>query len=562
MKKLLSTLIVASLMVASMAGCGSSTSQPSETSSASDATESSSTEATETATDDTVEKRTDLVFANFRDIRDPNPHLYQGEMWFQEMVYETLVSVEPTGIEPCLAESWEISEDGLTYTFQIREGVTFTNGEGFDAYVVEANFNALWDNIDRHVWMESARVVSGFEATDATTFVITLSEPYSPFMTELGVTRPYGMAAPATMLQNSGSVFGEEIEMMGTTRDGVSEYIGTGTYYMGDYVESEYVYMERNEDYWGELPAIERVVVKVIPDSQTRVMALESGEIDLIYGGNLIDATTLSAYTESDKFTVGYSEPTLTKHLLMNSSDEILVDQAVREALIHAIDKEAINEGIFYGMEIVADNLYAPNVPYCDVDLEPFDFNEEKSIELLEGAGWVAGSDGIRTKDGQRLSLKYLYDIDTVTDKQIGEFLQYEFSLIGVELVLDGYERETYFDMGKVGEFDIMMNIPWGNPYDPHAALSAMRGPVYGDYAAQLGLEIKEQLDADITEVLKIVDEDERQEMYTKILTELHEAAIYIPLVYETNKALYNSELQDVGFMTSSYVIPFWNMRY
>lgn len=560
MKQNLSMLLASTMLLLALTSCGGGDASTA-TSTPAEGGDGSVADSHVTA-NSSGEEKTSLVFANFRDIRDPNPHLYQGEMWFQEMVYETLVSVEPEGIEPCLAESWEISEDGLTYSFKIREGVTFTNGEAFDAFVVKANFDALWDNIDRHVWMESARVVSGYEAPDATTFIITLSEPYSPFMTELGVTRPYGMAAPATMIQNSGTVFGEEIAKMGTTRDGVTEYIGTGTYYMGDYVESEYVYMERNEDYWGDLPEIERVVVKVIPDSQTRVMALESGEIDLIYGGNLIDATTLSAYTESDQYTVGYSDPTLTKHLLMNSTDEILADQMVREALTHAIDKEAINEGIFYGMEVVADNLYAPNVPYCDITLTPYEFDEAKSIELLESAGWVAGSDGIRVKDGQRLSLKYLYDVDTVTDKQIGEFLQYEFSLIGVELVLDGYERETYFDMGKVGEFDIMMNIPWGNPYDPHAALSAMRGPVYGDYAAQQGLEIKEVLDADITEVLKIVDEDERQAMYTKILTELHEAAIYIPLVYETNKALYNSDLQGVGFMTSSYVIPFWDMHY
>lgn len=549
MKRKLSMLLVSTMMLSALASCSSDSGTTSSTSNTGGADSSGASSSSHLTTNSAGEEKTTLIFANFRDIRDPNPHLYQGEMWFQEMVYETLVSVEPEGIMPCLAESWEISEDGLTYSFVIREGVKFTNGEDFDAFVVEANFDALWDNIDRHVWMESARVVSGYEAIDATNFVITLSEPYSPFMVELGVTRPYGMAAPATMID-------------GTTKDGVTEYIGTGTYYKGDHVESEYIYMERNEDYWGDLPDIERVLVKVIPDSQTRVMALESGEIDLIYGTNLIDATTLSAYIDSDKFTVEGSAPTLTKHLLLNSTDEILEDQMVREALQHAVDKVTINEGIFYGMEIVANNLYSPTIPYCDVELEPYEFDTDKSIALLEAAGWETGSDGIRVKDGQRLSLKYLYDVDTVSDKQIGEFLQYEFALIGIDLVLDGYERATYFDMGKLGEFDIMMNIPWGNPYDPHAALSAMRGPVYGDYAAQQGLEMKEQLDADITEVLKIVDEDEREAMYAKILTTLHETAIYIPIVYETNKALHINDLKGVDFKTSSYVIPFWDMYY
>ncbi|OON94817.1 MAG: nickel ABC transporter, nickel/metallophore periplasmic binding protein [Candidatus Epulonipiscioides saccharophilum] len=529
MTKLLSMLISSTVMLTLLSGCGNNDAEQSQSAS--------------------NEPKTELVFANFRDIRDPNPHLYQGEMWFQELVYETLVSVENSGIEPCLAESWEISEDGLTYTFKIREGVTFTNGEVCNALAIKANFDAIWDNIDRHVWMESARLVASYEAPDERTFIITLSEPYSPFLTELGVTRPYGIAAPATMKN-------------GTTKDGVIEYIGSGTYKMGEYIENEYVVMEVNENYWAEKPSIESIRVKVIPENQTRVLALQKGEVDLIYGGNLLDAQTLASFEDNNDFVVATSDPTLTKHLLMNSSNPILKDISVRKAINHAVNKEAINEGIFFGMEIVANNLYANNVPYCNIELDPYEFDIAKSEKLLDEAGWKKGPDGIRTKDGVRLSLGYLYDNNTVTDKSIGEYLQSEFRTLGIELKLEGFERETYFDMSKLGEFDIMMNIPWGNPYDPHAALSAMRGPVYGDYAAQLGLDNKSEIDANITDVLTIVDEQERQDMYTKILTDLHESAVYIPLVYETNKAVYSTELKDVGFMPSSYVIPFWDMQF
>ena len=550
MRRLFAVLVGSSLMLTAFVGCsqGSNT-QPETGSNESQANSNESKEKEQAETGEASEPKQELVFANFRDIRDPNPHLYQGEMWFQEMVYETLVSVEPSGVEPCLAESWQISEDGLTYTFDIREGIYFTDGELCDANAIEANFDAIWDNIDRHVWMESARLISSYDALDDYTFEIKLSEPYYPLLIELGVTRPYGIASPKSMKD-------------GTTKDGVTEYIGTGTYKLAEHKPDEYTTMVANEDYWGEAAKIPTVTMKVIPDNQTRIMALEKGEVDLIYGGNLLDTVTMSQYEGSEEFTPSISEPTLTKHLLLNSSNPVLADEKVRYAITHAVDKHAIAEGIFYGVEPVADFLYAKSVPYCDIPLEPFAYDPALSEQLLEEDGWVKGSDGVRAKDGQRLSLRFVYDNNSVIDKTLCEFIQAEMAGIGIEVKLEGFERQTYFDMLKAGEFDITINIPWGNPYDPHAALSSMRGPVYGDYEAQLGLPNKAELDAAITEVFVTVDEAKRQELYTHILTELHESALYIPLVYETNKALHSSDLKGVGFKTSSYVTPFWDMYF
>ncbi len=540
MRRLWTTFLATTMMLTALTGCGDVNTNENVN------TGTTTNTGTNTGTH---EPKQELVFANFRDIRDPNPHLYQGEMWFQEMVYETLVSVEPSGIEPCLAEDWQISEDGLTYTFDIRENVYFTDGELCDAHAIEANFDAIWDNIDRHVWMESARLIAAYDAIDDYTFEIKLSEPYYPLLIELGVTRPYGIASPKTMKD-------------GTTKDGVTAYIGTGTYKLEEHKVDAYCTMVANETYWGEPAKIPTVTMKVIPDNQTRIMALEKGEIDLIYGGNLLDTVTMSQYTDNEAFTPSTSDPTLTKHLLLNSTTPGLDDERVRQAITHAIDKQAIAEGIFYGVEPVADYLYAKTVPYCDIDLAPYVFDTTISDKLLDDAGWTKGSDGIRSKDGQKLSLRFVYDNNSVIDKTLCEFIQAEMQMIGVNVKLEGFERQTYFDMLKAGQFDITINIPWGNPYDPHAALSSMRGPVYGDYEAQLGLPHKAEIDEAITEVFVTVDEQERQDLYTYILTELHESAIYIPLVYETNKALHSSDLKGVDFKTSSYVTPFWDMYF
>ena len=114
----------------------------------------------------------------------------------------------------------------------------------------------------------------------------------------------------------------------------------------------------------------------------------------------------------------------------------------------------------------------------------------------------------------------------------------------------------------KAGHFDMVFNICWGTPYDPQSSLAAMRQPVYGDFAAQQGLADKAEIDEAITEILVSTDETKRQELYTFVLTRLHEDAVYIPLTYECNKAIYTSDLKGVGFTQTQYEVPFGQMYF
>ena len=232
-------------------------------------------------------------------------------------------------------------------------------------------------------------------------------------------------------------------------------YIGTGPYVLTDFVTDEYAVFERNENYWGELPAIEKITVKVIPDNQTRIMALESGEIDLIFGKNMLDADAISQYTDSDKFTVSLSDPTSTRHIVLNTTNDILSDVTVRQALQHATDRNAISEGIFYGLEQPADTLYSKTVPYCDVDLEPYEYSADTASEMLEKAGWIMGSDGVRYKDGQKLELELLYNSDSVTEKTISEYLKQYFDVIRFKL------PNSIKDIGDLDKFHF--NYCWMN---------------------------------------------------------------------------------------------------
>ena len=491
----------------------------------------------------------ELVFVNYRDIRDLNPHLYAGEMYAQSILYDTLVSITEDGYEGCLAESWTISEDGKIYTFKIRDGVTFSDGTVCDANAILANFNAIIENKNRHTWLEMMNLLVGVSAPDDHTFVIELSEAYYPMLTELGCIRPFAMISPNCMID-------------GSTKDGVSGYIGTGPYVLTDFETDQYAVFERNENYWGEKPEIERITVKVIPDNQTRIMALESGEIDLIFGKNMLDADAISQYVDSDKFEVALSNPTYTRHIVLNTTNEILSDTAVRQALQHATNRTAISEGIFYGLEQPADTLYAATVPYCDVELTPYEYSTETASSMLDEAGWIMGSSGIREKGGKKLELDLLYNSDSVTEKTISEYLQSEYLKLGISLNIHGEEEQSYRDNMKAGNFDMVFNICWGMPYDPQSSLAAMRAPVYGDFAAQQGLADKKEIDQAITDILTTTDEEERQELYRFVLTRLHEDAVYIPLTFECNKALYTKNLQGVHFGTDQYDVPFSDMYF
>lgn len=523
-KKLAAAALTCALAVSVFTGCGSDTQTKAE------------------------RPKDELVFVNYRDIRDLNPHLYAGEMYAQEMLYETLTTfTEDGGFKGVLAESWDISPDGKTYTFHIREGVKFHDGEVCDAYAIKANFDAIIENKDRHTWLEMMHLLEGVSAPDAKTFVIKLSKPYYPMLTELSVTRPFAMISPKAMKN-------------GSTKNGVEKFIGTGPYMLGEVVTDEYAVFEANPNYWGPQPKLKKILVKVIPDNQTRVMALEKGEIDLIFGKNMLDVDSIRKFKDNKDFTIALSEPTSTRQIVLNTQNTVLQDTQVRKALQHATNKQAISDGIFYGVEQPADTLFAKTIPYCDIDLKPYQYDPALTEKMLDEAGWQKSSDGIRAKAGQKMELGLLYNSDSVTEKAISEYLQSEYSKLGIKLNIHGEEEQSYRDKMKAGNFDMVFNICWGTPYDPQSSLAAMRMPVYGDYAAQQGLADKQEIDKAITEIMVSTDEAERQNLYTYVLTRLHDDAVYIPLTYECNKAIFRSDLKGMHFTQTQYEVPFHDM--
>ena len=117
------------------------------------------------------------------------------------------------------------------------------------------------------------------------------------------------------------------------------------------------------------------------------------------------------------------------------------------------------SKGIFYGLEEPADTLFSRSIPYCDIDLEPYAYDMELAASMLDEAGWSAGRDGIREKDGVRLEMGLLYNSDSVTEKSIAEYLQSEYLNLGIALNIVGEEEQSYRDNMKNGNFDMVFNL-------------------------------------------------------------------------------------------------------
>ena len=228
--------------------------------------------------------RTELAYASTKDIRNINPHLYSGEMAAQNMVFEPLVVNTKEGVKPWLAESWEISPDGKEYTFHLRKDVAFTDGTPFNAEAVKANMDAIVSNLPRHAWLDMVNEIDRNEAVDEYTYKLVLKHPYYPTLVELGLTRPFRFISPKCFID-------------GETKNGVSGYVGTGPWVLTEHKDKQYAVFTRNERYWGPKPALESVRWKVMPDHQTILLALQKGEIDLIFGsdGDMLNLDAFAA---------------------------------------------------------------------------------------------------------------------------------------------------------------------------------------------------------------------------------------------------------------------------
>ena len=493
-----------------------------------------------------------LTFAWPRDIGEMNPHVYNpSQLFAQSMVYEPLVSYQEGGeLKPHLAESWDISEDGKEYTFHLREGVKFSDGTSFNAEVVKKNFDTILNHLDMHSWLGFLSKIASTEVVDEHTFKLTLTEAYYPTIQELAVVRPVRFLGEAGFPED------------GDTSKGVVEPVGTGPWVLDDYKVDEYAVFKRNEEYWGELPKEEKITVKIIPDAETRVLAFEKGEIDLLYGEGTISLDAFKQLESTENYESSISEPVATRQLVINSKKEQLSDEKVRQALHYAFNKEALVEGVTSGYEEKADYILPTNLPYTkDNGAAVIDYDVEKAKSLLDEAGWtLSEGETVREKDGQRLEIELMYDSAELIQKTMAEVIQSEWAAIGVKLNIVGVELTEQVQRFKDNEFDVNFFSNYGAPYDPHTFLNIVASEGFGFNEAISAYPNKAEILKQIAEVPQTTDEAQRQQLYTSILTSIQEQGAIIPISYIKKTAIYQKDVTNFTFPANRDEHPFTNI--
>lgn len=490
-----------------------------------------------------------LTIAWPRDVGEMNPHVYNpSQLFAQSMVYEPLVSYQAGGkIKPNLAKSWEISEDGKVYTFHLREGVKFSDGTDFNAEIVKKNFDTILNNKELHSWLGFITKIAQTEVVDKNTFKLTLTEPYYPTIQELAVVRPVRFLGEAGFPKD------------GDTSKGIVKPVGTGPWILEKYKADEYAIYKRNENYWGEIPKVEKIKVKVIPDAETRVLAFEKGDLDMIYGEGVVSLDTFKQLKSTGKYETRVSKPIATRQLVMNTKTEQLSDERVRQALHYGFNKEALVKGVTSGLEEKADHILPANLPYTkDVDVKLVKYNVEKAKALLDKAGWkLPKGKTVREKDGKLLEIDLMYDSAESIQKAMAETLQSEWAAIGVKLNIEGVELPDQVQRFKDNKFDINFYSNFGAPYDPHTFLNIVSSKGYGFNEAISAYPNKDELIKQMAKVPQTTDEKERQQLYSSILKSIQDQGAIIPISYMKKTAIYQKNVTNFNFPANRDENPF-----
>jgi peptide/nickel transport system substrate-binding protein len=340
-------------------------------------------------------------------------------------IFETLVGVAPGVMKPVpmLATHWEIAEDGLTWTFYLREGVKFHDGTPFTAEAVKFSLERI---LKRSVPARGIFKIASMEIVDNYTIRITNTEPWAAFPAHLA--HGLGYIISPTSVDEKGNI---------------TKPIGTGPFKFHEHIPEERVVVVRNENHWRGAPKLEKITFAVIPDHSTRIMALEAGEVDVIKFVPEIEVARLEAHP---KITVLTTPSVRTHFLVFNNEVDPFDNILVRQAVDYAIDKEALVEHVLDGIGVPARGSISPVIRWSiHNELPEPRFNPEKARTLLAEAGWKdTDGNGILDKDGKPFSITLLLTGFRPQWPPMAEVIQAQLREVGIEAKLKVLEWGAY----------------------------------------------------------------------------------------------------------------------
>ena len=520
MKKKISLMLAAALTAGlALTGCGGS-----KTSDTTDNTAGAENESTAEVKGVDVDTTGYLVAALNADIQTADVQKTSKDYEVPFNIFDRLVDVEVgtdgnSKIVPSLAESWEISDDGLEYTFHLRQGVKFHNGNDFTAEDVAYTFHRMLtveggvntEFIDQikgadELLAGETDTLEGVEVVDDYTIKVALKEPFAGFLAS--ISSPGVSIYDSEATEAAGDQFGMDPAMT----------VGTGPFEFSSWSFNNQLVLTRNEDYWKGASGLPGVVIKIIPDTETQSMMFESGELDILDLDYAADSVDRFTETYPDQIVQGPRVGIV--YFTMNFNKEPFQDVRVRKAVQMSIDRQAILDALYGGRGQVEQGIFPHGLIGFNPVQEEIKYDPEAAKALLAEAGYADGFDMEIAADSSAS--------DTMT--MALEIVSDQLAEVGIRAEIKNYDESTWLETRKSGELGSFMST-WSADYnDPDNFIYTFFGNEEKTRIRSINYPDTEVMER-VAKARTIVNEDERLAEY-KALEEkiIHEDAAWVPM--------------------------------
>jgi peptide/nickel transport system substrate-binding protein len=469
-----------------------------------------------------------LALGSDADTLDPHKTLNFSAICAYNNMFDSLVGIaEDRTFEGILAESWEISEDGLEYTFHLRDGIQFHNGEPMNADAVKFSLDRVLDPATKS---PSASTLSALKETaviDPLTVKLTLNAPYSPFLTYLSATYYGGAIVPPGAVQEMGDDFGRNP-------------IGTGPWKFKAWASGARIDMVRNDAYVNYhsyvenkgAPYLDELSVAIIPEDDTKVLAFETGEIQVMQTppsevANLQENSDYQVIVPTSATAATFLEFAMVKIDPGQYGAQWKApfdDVRTRQAVACAIDIDSIIKNLLFGLAI---HLYGPMESGLfaykpEIEQYGYHYDPEKAKALLDEAGWVDAGDGTRAKDGVNLEVQ-LWCWTDGTMERVAQVLQNQLAQVGIAVQVQTLETGTFL----ATVLDSPANFALSGRGSPEP--DVLRSLIDSDYNLITYYQDEQYLDL-VTQASVVTDQTERTELYFEAQQKMLADCAWVPL--------------------------------
>ncbi|MCG5479200.1 peptide ABC transporter substrate-binding protein [Sinorhizobium alkalisoli] len=447
-------------------------------------------------------------------------------------VFDALFRMDPKGVlQPNLAaevptqKNGGISEDGLNWRIRLRDDVRWHDGEPFTAEDVKFTLELI-TNPNFRAWRTGGHsLVRDITVVSPTELTWRMEEAFAPYLSFLAET----FMVPKHLLEKEADPNAAAFNQAP---------VGTGAFKWGERVAGDHIELVANPEYFGDGPYIERLVFKYIPDMTVLYTQFKSGDIDLVDQAYI----TADHYEEAKTLPgrVVTLEPGASlESIYLNLEKPQFKDPAVRQALYAAMDRNAIIDAIYYGVGTLTETFMPRESYYYNPNLPAQEFNLDRARKILDEAGWVPGADGIRAKDGVRLSFANSTTAGNNLREQVQQFLQQTFAEIGVEMTIANMPAAVMWgDFWLKSQFDsAMAGVTYLIAADPDATnrLHSSAIGAKGGKGSNTGQYSNPEVDALLEKGARTFDPEARREIYYRVQEIVREDLPFLPLFAYTN---------------------------